>query len=159
MHLADLDFQPRHLHSMKTPVPRFQMSGGNFNIYDQGLPFNRVQSAPALWEPSYKENKDLHEFDATISNYSEWAQTIFDHLSRTSRGWPQLLKWIEQQAKPVLYEQLPKQHIGGVNSWDIACNLETFLATWILKTLKQRRLALCGNQTGNGLEMWRRLHR
>ena len=59
----------------------------------------------------------------------------------------------------VLHEELSKKQIGGVNSWDIACHLETFLATWISKTLKQRRLALRGNQTGNGLEMWPQLVR
>ena len=63
--------------------------GGNFNIYDQRLPYNSVQRLPALWEPSYKENRDLHTSDATISSYTKWAQSTFDHLSRTNRGWPQ----------------------------------------------------------------------
>ena len=99
--------------------------GGNFNIYGHGLPLNRVHNSPALWKPSYKKNKDLHKLDATISGYTKWAQSIFDHLSRTNRGWPQLLKLIEQQEKPVLYKELTKQQIGGLNSWDIACNLET----------------------------------
>ena len=76
--------------------------GMKFNIYDQQLPYNRMQEKTTVWEPSYKNNKDLHKFDATISNYTEWAQTIFDHLSRTDRGWPQLLRWIELQPKPVL---------------------------------------------------------
>ena len=123
------------------------------------MPCNRVQGLPALWEPSYKENKDLHKSDATISSYTEWAQSIFDHLKRRNRGWPHVLRLIEQKQKCVLYEELSKQHVGGVDSWDIACNLETFLATWISKTLKQRRSAPCGNQTSNGLDMWRQLHR
>ena len=87
---------------------------GRFNIYDQGLPYSRVLGLRALSEPSYKETKDLRRFDATISSYTEWAQSIFDHLSRTNRGWPQLLRFFEQPDKPFLYEELSKQHIGGV---------------------------------------------
>ncbi len=47
------------------------------------------------WKPSYKENKELLKFDATIRNYGEWAQNIKDHLMRSNRGWGQLLKWAE----------------------------------------------------------------
>ena len=131
---------------------------GRFDIYDRGLPYNRVGNMPVSWEPSDKENKDLCRFDATISSYTEWVQSIFDHLSRTNRGCPQLLRHIEQKDKPIVYEELSRQPIGGVTPWDIACNLETLLAAWLLKSLKQRRLALCGNQTRTGLEMWRQLH-
>ena len=98
------------------------------------------------------------KFDATINSYVDWSQAILDHLSRTNRGWTSLLRFIEIQQNPVPYEELSIQHVGGVNSWDIACHLETFLCSWISKSLKQRRNALCGNQPGNGLEMWRQLH-
>ena len=50
------------------------------------------------------------------------------------------------------------QHCGSASSWDIACHLETFLCSWVSKSLKQRRNALCGNEPSNGLEMWRQLH-
>ena len=82
-----------------------------------------------------------------------------DHLSRTNRGWTQLLKYVEVQPTPIIYANLARQHVGGVNSWDIACHLESFLVSWISKGLKNRRNALCGNEPGNGLEMWRQLHR
>ena len=105
-----------------------------------------------------QEHKDLMKFDATINSYVDWSQFILDHLSRTNRGWTALLRYIEIQPNPVRYEEPSAQHVGGVNSWDIACHLETFLCSWISKSLKQRRKALCGNQPGNGLEMWRQLH-
>ena len=98
------------------------------------------------------------KFDATINSYVDWSQSILDRLSRTNRGWTALLKCNEIQPNPVRYEELSVEHVGGVNSWDIACHLEKFLCCWISKSLKQRRNALCGNQPGNGLEMWRQLH-
>lgn len=48
------------------------------------------------WEPFYKDNKLLVQFDATIANYSDWAQNLVDHLARTNRGWVQLLSYIEK---------------------------------------------------------------
>ena len=74
-----------------------------------------------------------------------------DHLSRTNRGWTQLLKYTEVQPTPIIYANLARQHVGGVNSWDIACHLESFLVSWLSKGLKNRRNALCGNEPGNGL--------
>ena len=98
MHLVDQGVPLLHLHSMKMPCLRLRMSDHRdltvispdrhslqagkqpgaderFNIYDQGLPCSRVQGLPELWEPSYKENKDLPRIDAAISSYNEWAQS------------------------------------------------------------------------------------
>ena len=139
-------------------VPHAQPQDGRFNSYDRSLQYAPVHPHPSSWEPSYKENKDLVKFDATINSYVDWSQAVLDHLSRTNRGWTSLLRFIEIQPNPVRYEDLAVQHVGGVNSWDIACHLETFLCSWVCKSIKQRRSALCGNQPGNGLEMWRQLH-
>ena len=123
-----------------------------------GMIHNPVRSGIS-WEPSYKDNKLLVQFDATIANYSDWAQNLVDHLARTNRGWVQLLSYIEKLETPVTFEFLNNTHVGGVNAWDIACHLETFLVAWLSKSLRSRRLALCGNRPGNGLEMWRQLYK
>ena len=132
---------------------------GRFNSYDQNLPYDSVLGKPASWEISYKENKDLSKFDATITNYEEWATNIKDHLSRTNRGWPTLLNFVEKQPHHHNYQMLSQMHVGGVNGWDIACTLETFLVAWLGKAARARRLQMSGNQAGNGLEMWRQLYR
>lgn len=151
------NLRPTGLHG-RGDAPPAQYPDGRFNAYDRSLQYAPVHQHPSSWEPSYKENKDLMKFDATINSYVEWSQAVLDHLSRTNRGWTSLLKFIEIQPNPVRYEELAVQHVGGVNAWDIACHLETFLCSWVSKSLKQRRTALCGNQPGNGLEMWRQLH-
>ena len=107
------------------------------------------------WEPSYKENRDLTKFDATISTYSDWAQNILDHLARTNRDWVPLLKFVKKSEVPIEYDYLNQNFVKGMNSWEISCKLETFLVGWLSKPLKGRRLGLSNNQDGNGLEMWR----
>ena len=108
---------------------------------------------------SYKDNKDLSKFDATITKYSEWATNIKDHLSRTNRGWSILLNSVEKQPHHHNYRMLSQMHVGGVNGWDMACTLGTFLVAWLGKAARNRRLQLSGNEAGNGLEMWRQLYR
>ena len=57
---------------LSPPPARFP---GRFNSYDQNLPYDRVLGRPASWEITYKDNKDLSKFDATITNYEEWGIT------------------------------------------------------------------------------------
>ena len=105
------------------------------SVYMQGRHYASVKPT-ANWKPPHKENQLLTQLDATIANYSDWAQTIADHLARTNRGWFQLLCYTEKLERPVTYEFLSVQHIGGVNSWDFSCHLETLLVAWISKTLR-----------------------
>ena len=48
----------------------------------------------------------------------------------------------------------------GENVWTIAEYLENFLVKWFNGSMYNRRNQLCGgpNETGNGMEMWRRLN-
>ena len=72
------DFRATHAHH--------QSHDGRCNVYDRFLQYASVQQHPSSWEPSYKDNKDLMKFDATINSYVDWSQSILDHLSRTNRG-------------------------------------------------------------------------
>ena len=54
---------------------------------------------------------------------------------------------------------LSMMHVGAENDWEIACTLGSFLAAWLGKAEKDRRLQHSGNETINGLEMWRQLYR
>ena len=44
-----------------------------------------------------------------------------------------------------------------VNCWDLSEMLENFLILWIGDALYPNRLGLCGRETANGVELWRRL--
>ena len=90
---------------------------GRFDLHGVGLPHSSVNQSPESWEPSYKENKELHKFDSTMTNYDEWAQSIKDHLCRTNRSWEQLLEWVGPLPQPLLYDRLCSWHVGGVNGW------------------------------------------
>ena len=92
-----------------------------------------------------------------ITIHEEWPTNIKDHLSRTNRGWSSLLSFVEKHPHRHNYQMLSQMHVGGVNGWDIACTLETFLVAWLGKAAKNRRLQLSANETANGLEMWRQL--
>ena len=74
-------------------------------------------------------------------------------MSKTNRGWPILLNFIEKQPHQHNYQILSRMHVGGVNEWHIARTLETSVAAWLGKAAKNRRLQLSGNEAGNGLEM------
>ena len=131
---------------------------GIYNIHSANLPHATVNGI-ASWQICYKDNKDLFKFNPTSSNYKEWAEAIFYHLARTNRGWINLLQWIQKMEKPVTYSYLSTESIGGVNAWDIACTFETWIVGWLSVGLKGRKLGLCGNEQGNGLELWRQLFR
>ena len=101
---------------------------------------------------SYKDNKGLSNFDATITNYEEWATDIKEHLSKASKGWSILLNFVEKQPHHHNYQMLSHMHVGGMNGWDIACTLGTFLVAWLGKAVKNRRLQL----SGHGKRQWHR---
>ena len=84
----------------------------------------------SCWQrPHCRESWDLETCDRF---------NLYDQRLRYSRV-NCTVAFMEQQEKTIVYENLSRQHIGGVNWWDIVCNLENIVAAWISETLKQRR--------------------
>ena len=65
---------------------------------------------------------------------------------------------IAKSTVPVKKSWLAARNLDGINAWDIAMMLESFIVDWFPKNTYRHRIPLCGGELGNGCELWRLLH-
>ena len=90
-----------------------------------------------------------------------WKSKIIGHLCESTSRWRELLKKTQESDGPIVKQYLLDIHVGwGENAWTIAEHLDNFIVKFFNESMYNRRNQLCGGpeQTGNGLEMWRRLY-
>ena len=77
---------------------------------------------------SLKPKNRLFTFDGLIVNYKIWASRMRDHLcNRSTRRYESLLQNIEKSQDEILKSNLLQSTVDGVNSWEVAEELEGFI--------------------------------
>ena len=93
--------------------------------------------------------------------FNLWKSKIIDHLCESTSRWRELLKKTQESEGPIMKKYLQDIHVGwGENAWAISEDLGNFLVKFLNKPMYNRRDQLWRgpDETGNGLEMWRRLN-
>ena len=106
---------------------------------------------------SLKKNEALRKFGGKSEGYETWSNRMMDHLCDSNQKWKPLLERLKVCTQPIYKSWLIKQTVNGNSGWDLAIKLESFIAKWLVDTLYNRRVQLCGNEAQNGFEMWRLL--
>ena len=119
----------------------------------------QTQQKVGNFDVSYKPNEALRKFDGNSAHYKMWADRMLDHLARTNSHWRVILKALQAAPNPINKDWLLGQWVQGVNAWELAEKLETFICTWVNDALYSTRVQLAGGplEAGNGFEMWRTL--
>ena len=112
-----------------------------------------------MFKVCLKPNNRLFTFDGSMVNYKIWASRMQDHLcNRSTRRYESLLRNIEKSQDEILKSSLLQSTVDGVNSWEVAEELEGFIFDYVNASLYDRRRQFTNNEPGNGFEAWRQIY-
>lgn len=111
-----------------------------------------------FFEPSRKENKNLFTFTQDAKDFQLWRNRMVDHFCRSTQKWRQTFEYIQTGTTMISKAWLRNNNIEGINAWDLATMVESFLVDDFPRSMYNRRVQLAGGEMGNGFEMWRRLY-
>ena len=128
--------------------------GPSQSMWGKGTPIMTNQNFRICQKP----NPRLFVFDGMMLNYKLWASRVRDHLcNRSTRRYESLLRNIEKSPDEISKSSLLVSTVDGVNSWEIAEELEGFLFDFVNTNLYDRRTQFTNNEAGNGFEAWRQI--
>ena len=110
------------------------------------------------WKINRKNTDALTPFNGVLEHYRDWVARIRDHVSEDWAAWREILDHSAQAPEELRPEQLKRMTIYGVNAWDLASDLWSFLLKQIGPTLYARRMKFGVDIEGNGQDLWRKLH-
>ena len=111
-----------------------------------------------FFDISRKLNPLLFIFTRNVSDFQLWRDRMLDHMCRSTPRWRHTLDYIAKSKVPVKKGWLLFNNVEGINAWDLATMVESFVVDWLPKSMYKRRIPLSGGEQGNGFELWRRLH-
>ena len=106
-----------------------------------------------LFEPSRKENKNLFTFTQDAKDYLLWRNRMVDHVCRSTQKWRQTFEYIQTGTTMISKAWLLNNNIEGINAWDLATMVESFLVDYFPRSMYNRRVQLAGGEMCNGFEM------
>ena len=125
------------------------------SMWGPGSPIMTSQNFKVCLKP----NNRLFVFDGMMVNYKIWASRMQDHLcNRSTRRYESLLRNIEKSQDEILKISLLQSTVDGVNSWEVAEELEGFIFDYVNASLYERRRQFTNNEPGNGFEAWRQIY-
>ena len=137
-----------------TTVPNAQAREQRQSMWGPGAPVMTTQNFRVCQKP----NQRLFVFDGMMINYKLWASRMRDHLcNRSTRRYESLLHNIEMSQGEILKDSLLQSTVDGVNSWEVAEELEGFIFDFVNSDLYDRRQQFTNGEAGNGFEAWRQL--
>ena len=81
----------------------------------------------AVFEISRKSNPLLYTFTSSVADFQMWTDRMTDHLCRSTQRWRHVLDFIAKSTVPVKKSCLVANNLDGINAWDIATMLESFM--------------------------------
>ena len=98
----------------------------------------------SIFEISRKSNPLIFVFTQAVSDFKMWRERMADHMCRSAHLRRKTLEFTSKLPAPIKKAWLVNSNIEGVNAWDIATMLESFLVDWFPKNMYRRRIPLAG---------------
>ena len=110
------------------------------------------------------KTESLKKFHGNRSDFHSWSKHMADHMGKVHGEWRRVLKWIPKYMPDRSFQiaTLRMETLGpyNENAVELAVKSEQTWVDWLPERLYNNRAPLAGGdeESGNGFEMWRRLH-
>ena len=132
--------------------------------FPAGFPMNQKCQYMGDQESMNKKTESLKKFNGNPSDLQSWSKHMVDHMGNVHGEWRRVLERIPKYMPDRSFQiaTLRMELLGpyNENAAELAEQFEQTLVDWLPERLYNNRVPLAGGdeESGNGFEMWRRLH-